>query len=199
MDEIYGKGIITNRSIPLSKNQTIAFARFPGRNTWYTESIKSIDSDNNEDTKQEAKKLYDERGYQVYGWDVEWHMDFAFAKHSQELINKPNVDFSKDEDAHPYYDMYSANNIKFDRVQDSWEKIKNELLDYVYHSPYQPLDDISKTKGKVILLMHERAFRKGKLINGKIDLSNTEEADKLKELINSLKKIKVEFKTLDKY
>ncbi|WP_374461634.1 polysaccharide deacetylase family protein [Chryseobacterium taeanense] len=197
LDEIYGKGEVTNRSVPLAKNQKIPLARFPGRNTWYTKNIQSIDSDNNKDTKQEAKELYDERDYQVYGWDVEWHMEFAFAKHSQELIQKSGIDFSKDEDSHPYYDMYSSQNIGFDRVKDSWESVRDELLDYVYHSKskFQFGDDKSKTDGKVILLMHERAFRRGK----KGDLNSLEEAEKLKKLIMYFKDIKAEFKTLDKY
>lgn len=193
--EIYGALAVGNKSIALARNQTLPLARFPGRNTWYTNNIKSIDSDNNKDTQQEAKELFDKKGYEIYGWDVEWHMDFSFAKRSQKLVNDPRVDFTNQEQAHPYYDMYSSVNITFDRVTESWESVRDELLDAVYKSPYQPFDNVSKTPGKVILLMHERAFRKGKRGNP----GSLEEVEKLKQLINYFKGIKAEFKTLDKY
>lgn len=203
LDEIYGKGFIKNRSVPLAKGQTVPLARFPGRNTWQTKEFVDIDTDNSNDTKEEAQELYKERGYQIYGWDVEWHIkswDFKndSVKSILEKVKNKNMDFSKDENAHPYYDMYSKSYINYDRVSDTWEKVKDELLDYVYHSN-QPFDDKSKKDGKVILLMHERAFRKGKLINGNVDLSNTEELDKFKKMVDYFIGIKAEFKTLDKY
>jgi hypothetical protein len=93
--------------------------------------------------------------------------------------------------------MYSKGNISKDRVKESWETIRGELLEKVYNGGLR--DDIGKTSGKVVLLMHERAFRKGKLADGKVDLSNTEELDKLRSLIDYFQKIKAEFKTLEDY
>ena len=163
LEEIYGKGAIKNKAVTLAKNQTIPLARFPGRNTWYTKSIIEIDSDNSEDTKDEAKELYDKRDYQVYGWDVEWNMNFDFVEISKKSVNEKvdnkTMNFSKDEEAHPYYDMYSKENIGKNRLIEAWETVRDEILDYAYDNPWTPFDKASKTKGKVILLMHERGFR----------------------------------------
>ncbi len=203
LEEIYGKESIKNKAVTLAKNQTIPLARFPGRNTWYTKNIIDIDSDNSQDTKEEAKELYDKRDYQVYGWDVEWKMNFEFVEISKksvnEKVNNKTIDFSKNEEAHPYYDMYSKENIGKDRLSQTWETVRDEILDYAYDNPWVPFDKVSKTNGKVILLMHERAFRKGKLINDKVDLTKTEYLDKLSNLIDYFIKIKAQFKTLDKY
>lgn len=203
LEEIYGKGAIKNKAVTLAKNQTIPLARFPGRNTWYTKKIIDIDSDNSQDTKDEAKELYDKRDYHVYGWDVEWKMHFQFKEKSVESVKdkveRKLMNYSISEEAHPYYDMYSKINIGKDRTIDKWETVRDKILDYAYDNPWTPLDKASKTKGKVILLMHERAFRKGKVINGKVDLTKTEYLDKLHNLIDYFLKIKAEFKTLDKY
>jgi hypothetical protein len=201
LDEIYGKGVVAHKETIMAKNQTIPIARFPGRNTWYTNKIKDIDSDNGGDTKEEAKELFDKRKYQIYGWDCEWKMTFNFhddsVKHVKDKKDKGTMDFSKEEDAHPFFDMYSAANIGKDRLSESWENVRNTMLDKVYDGGL--MDDVGKTNGKVVLLMHDRAFRKGKLINNKVDLSNTEYIDKLKNLIDYFLKIRAEFKTNDKY
>lgn len=203
LEEIYGKASIKNKDVTLAKNQTIPLARFPGRNTWYTKKIIDIDSDNSQDTKDEAKELYDKRDYQVYGWDVEWKMEFKFKEESVDKVKgkveKKTMDFSNQEEAHPYYDMYSKENIGKDRTKEAWETVRDKILDYAYDNPWTFTDKASKTKGKVILLMLERAFRKGKLINDKVDLSKTDYLDKLSNLIDYFLKIKAEFKTLDKY
>lgn len=116
-----------------------------------------------------------------------------------EKAEKKIMDFSKTEEAHPYYDMYSSQYIRFDRLEDSWEIVKDEILDYAYRSNLEPFDDKSKEEGKVILLMYERAYRKGHLVNGKVDINNKDEINKLSALIDYFIKIKAEFKTLDKY
>lgn len=202
LDEIYGKGVIKNRNVPLSKNQTIPLARFPGRNTWHTKEFVDIDSDNSKDTKDEAKELFEKRGYQVYGWDCEWNIkswDFKNASVAkvQEKVNNKTMDFGNDDDIHPYYDMYSKQYIGFDRVSESWETVRDELLDMSYYGGLW--DTVGKKNGKVILLMHERAFRNGKLVNGVVDLKNKDEVNKLGQLIDYFQKRKADFKTLDKY
>lgn len=198
LDEIYGKNKITNRNLPLAKNQTVPLARFPGRNTWYTDKIKDMKSD----TKDEAKELYDKRKYQIYGWDCEWHIkswDFKdlSVKSVKKKVDNKRMDFSKDEEAHPYYDMYSKEYIEKDRLKDSWETVRDDLLENVYYGG--GLDKVGKTDGKVVLLMHERAFRNGKLINGNVDITSKDEINKLEKLIDYFQRIKAEFKTLDKY
>ncbi len=201
LEEIYGKGAVKDKAIILAKEQTIPIARFPGRNTWYTNKIKDIDDDNGDDTKDEAKELFEKRGYQIYGWDTEWKMTFNFHDDAVKQVNdkkkKGSLDFSKEEDVHPFFDMYSAANIGKDRLTESWENVRNTLLDKVYDGGFG--DDVGKTNTKVILLMHDRAFRKGKLVNNKVDLANTDYVDKLKSLIDYFIKIRAEFKTNDKY
>jgi hypothetical protein len=82
----------------------------------------------------------------------------------------------------------------------SVEEIKDEILDLVYDSPFQLNDDKGMTKGKVILLMHDLQFRKGKLNSKKeVDFNDKSELNKLGELIDYFKLIKAEFKTLDNY
>lgn len=209
LEKIYG--IKFRASLPLAKNQKKALARFPGTNTWYVsdklKDIKSTDRGHTwelskKDTKEESEELYKE-GYKIFGWDVEWKMNFNFHNDAitleQEAAKNKTMDYSKWEKSHPYFDMYSKENISKDRVNQDWQTVRNEILDYAYDNPWTMTDNVAKTEGKVVLLMHERAFRKGKLTNGKVDLSNTEELDKLKNLIDYFQKIKAEFKTLEDY
>ncbi|MEO8516566.1 MAG: polysaccharide deacetylase family protein [Flavobacterium sp.] len=205
LEKIYGTKF--SDSLPLAKNQKRALARFPGTNTWYvSEELKDIKKTDRghtfelskKDTAEEADILY-KKGYEIFGWDVEWNMTFNFHDDAISMEKKQKTDYSKWEKTHPYFDMYSKENISKDRPKKSWENVRDEILDYAYDNPYSPMDNVSKTKGKVVLLMHERAFRKGKIVNGNIDLSNSVELDKLSNLIDYFKKIKAEFKTLEDY
>jgi hypothetical protein len=118
----------------------------------------------------------------------------------KEKIDKKTIKYDNLEDTDPFFDLYSKDYINYDRPVQSVEEIKDELLDVVYNSPYQPNDDIGMTTGKVILLMHDRQFRKGKLNSKKeVDLNDKTDLKKLGELIDYFKLIKAEFKTLDDY
>ena len=118
----------------------------------------------------------------------------------KEKTEKKTIKYDKLEDIDPFFDLYKKEYINYDRPVQSVEEIKDELLDLVYDSPYQPNDDTGMTKGKVILLMHNRQFRKGKLNSKKeVDLNDKTELKKLSELIDYFKLIKAEFKTLDTY
>jgi len=191
-----------SENLMLAKNQTIPVARFPGTNTWYiNKNLKDIKSTSRgrtfesgkKDSKEEADKLY-QRGYKIFGWDVEWHMKFDLAGISREkVLSNSNIDYSNDNDAHPdHFNLYSEEYINKDRLTDGWEKLRDEILDFAHHSNWQPFDDRSKREDKAVLLIHERAFRLGE--NG--DLS---EPEKLKKLIVALKELGVRFKTLDDY
>jgi hypothetical protein len=109
------------------------------------------------------------------------------------------IRYDKLEDTDPFFDLYKKDYINYDRPVQSVEEVKNELLDLVYESVV-PFDDKAEINGKVILLMHDRQFRKGKLNSKKeVDFNDKTELKKLGELIDYFKDIKVEFKTLDAY
>ena len=194
-----------------SKNQKKALLRFPGTNTWYVKDkiidIKYTSSFNNEyipkqDTKEEAEALG--KSYNIFGWDYEWRMENPrsndlIKKTIQEKINKKTIRYDNLEDTDPFFDLYKKDYINYDRPVQSVEEVKNELLDLVYESAV-PFDDKAETNGKIILLMHDRQFRKGKLNSKKeVDLNDKTELKKLGELIDYFKDIKAEFKTLDTY
>ncbi|OEK09809.1 hypothetical protein A8C32_09870 [Flavivirga aquatica] len=203
-----------SKSHMMAKNQEKPFARFPGTNTWYlNESIKEIKSTSRgrkfeiaiKDSKEEADELYN-KGYKIVGWDTEWHMDFGLALKAQEDIVINDTDFTKEHEAHPDdVDLYSSNTfllkkekIKYnetDRLNESLETVKENILDFAYHSRFQPFDDKSKKENKVILLMHERAFRYTESYKSK----GRTEMDKLKKLIEELKEENFQFETLSNY
>lgn len=54
---------------------TSKIARLPGRNIWLTDEIQRFDGQNGRST---AEILY-EKGYKIYGWDIEWKMNGAMA------------------------------------------------------------------------------------------------------------------------
>jgi hypothetical protein len=158
-----------------------------------------------EDSKEEAKEIYD-KGYKIVGWDTEWNMDFNLSTKTQSDIITNDTDFSKEHESHPDdVDLYSSDIFKIkgkeiqynktDRVNKNWESIKEDVLDFAYHASFQPFDDKSKKENNVILLMHERAFR----YTGSYEAKGRVEMDKLKKLIEELKKEDVQFKGLSDY
>lgn len=202
---------------PAAKNQTKGLIRFPGTNTWYIKdkniyTIKCINRDRawynlnpwscTEDTKEEALELG--KHYNIFGWDCEWKMN---APHAVDLIRKKinekeqtkTIDYLNIDDIDPYINLSDKKYIHYDRPEQSMENIKEELLDLVYKSPYNPFDNVAKTPEKVVLLMHEREFRKGILKGNTVDLNDTTHLDKLGKLIDYFKRIKAKFNTLDKY
>ncbi len=194
----------------MAKNQTKSLARFPGTNTWYTDKIKYIHSTDRgslwsfskEDTKEEALALFD-KGYNFFGWDLEWKMNFDLAEQAQDTVKEKTktIDFSNDHEAHPDdVDLYSDKYILSDRLIMKADDLKEDIFDYIHHSSYQPFDDKSRTPNKLILLMHERAFRyvKEPVKNIK-EIKGREEMDKLKKLIRDLKSKGIKFDGLSGY
>lgn len=200
LGEMYGTKNIPFNKLLQAKNQKKAVARFPGRNTWYTKKIQDIHSSNSYDTKDEAKQLFD-LGYEIFGWDAEWRMEFEFVEFATDYVNEKlsigKMNFSDLEEAHPYFEMYAPENIGKDRLIDTWENVRDELLDLVYDGGLW--DAIGKENEKVILLMHERAFRKGRKYKGKIDYEDSYYVDQLGKLIDYFLKIRSDFKTVDEY
>ena len=210
----YYLGLVYNKDFskikfPLAKNQKTPLARFPGTNSWYVndkiKDIKSTDRGHTwelaeKDTKEEAEELF-KQGYKIFGWDAEWNMEFDFNKKAiveeEERKKNKTMDYSKWEISHPFYDMYSKENISNDRVTETWETVRDKLLEKVRDGGLW--DDVGKTDGKVVLLMHERAFRNGKVVNKSLDMTNKDEIKKLENLIDYFLKIKAEFKTLENY
>jgi len=83
-----------------------------------------------------------------------------------------------------------------DRLKESRSEIEDDIEDFAFASKYQPFDDKSVKLGKVILLMHERAFRY------RLDDQNQKtypDTQKLKRLIINLKKKGFSFETINKY
>lgn len=159
----------------LGSNQ-IKLARFPGRNTWRYPKIQITDSDNNEDTLDEADLLH-QKGYVIYGWDTEWSMSFEAhdeaVKQVKEKAANNTLDWSNESEMHPFIDFYSEKYKNFDKLTDSVDDVFDKIEDVSSHWWFE--FDNSQKQNKIILLMHDRAFRNN-------------EADKLKALIEKLKK-----------
>lgn len=183
--------------VNVEQNKQHIIARFPGRNTWYGPSFKDIDSDNSSDTTEEAKELF-KNGYRLYGWDTEWEMDFEIAKLAQDMVQKlvdaGTLDWSDESQTHPFFDLYSKKYIKLDRVNETWQDVKDDIIDFAHQSSSQPFDDAAKRKGKVIILMHDRAFRYSKAKG-----SGNVHYNKLYYLVHSLQKLGFNFATMRKY
>jgi hypothetical protein len=197
-------GSVTNDRFPLSRHQKIPLARFPGRNIWYSTNRKNLGTEGNciqkvgefpSDTEK-ASELYN-YGYHVFGWHTEWKMSFDFHNEAVRMKQKKResgtLDYSNDEEIHPYFDMCSVSNLGKDRLNESWENIEARIFENSYYQ-------------KTVVLMHDRAFRKGFAhydrendTTNQMDITTESESDKLFSLISALKKRLVSFKTLDDF
>lgn len=200
-----------SEKVPLSKNQKKGVLRFPGSNTWFLKNrfidIKKTNRGNHwslgeKDTKEEAAVLGNL--YNIFGWDIEWKMSLPHSSELQsnaitERHNNKTLIYSNIKHTDPYFDLYSKEYVNYDRPVQTVKQIKDEILDFAFHSNI-PFDDKSKSSGKVVILMHDRMFRNGKIKENKnINLEDTTELDKLKELIEYFKGINAKFKTVDEY
>lgn len=128
-----------------------SLARLPGRNSWFLQSsngkIKNayFDSDSRQATMDLAKA-----GFRVFGWDDEWKMNFDFIKLSRSLKKsfkeEDRVKYSIYDLDYPDIDMSNQEFSKYDRVLESWETLASRIM--------------SNKKSNIVLLLHERAFRK---------------------------------------
>lgn len=158
----------------------IRLARLPGRNTFYARSKSNSIYRCEQGTEAIAAALH-AGGYNVFGWDVEWAMSFDFHK---DAVNRKKIkestsgiDFQVEEDVYPCMNMYDTANTKKDRLIEDWQTVADKI------------SASAETNDKVILLMHDRAFRRDCIYENK-------EADKLRCLINALKEMQAVFKGL---
>jgi hypothetical protein len=204
LDMIYPEKSIGSSPCLITGQQN-SLARLPGRNSWF---ICRPGADRNnltrqnsytrceKDSRERTNELF-KAGYQLYGWDTEWPMTFDF--HVDALAEKTNkieaggLDYLKEENVHPDFDMYADDNLGKDRLKESWGVFKNRIAP-------------AAVQNKVIILMHDRAFRKGfaeyhavGATTENIDRDTYSESGKLKSLIVWLKNEGCVFKTLSRY
>lgn len=139
------------------------------------------------DTKQCADDLF-KAGYQIFGWNIEWNMSFDFSD-ATNLIQKEKalegiIDYTLNEDINPDWNMDAPEHKNKDRLTLNWDTVFNRIINC-------PRDS------KIILLMHDRAFRKDALLSKDNLMSNG--AEQLLRLILELKNHGAKFKTLDYY
>lgn len=205
---------ISSNGYPAAKEQKKGILRFPGTNTWYIKGgINAVSCTNRgdplsfcqEDTKEHAEQLA--ANYDIFGWDCEWRISDSkrLSDETRSLLNNKindnSIDYNNTDHTDPYFDLYSEDYINVNRPVESVGTIRNTISN-IMHKPKRPPFDFGadgKTPGKVVLLMHDRQFRKGKLSGDKVDLNDTTNLNKLGELIDYFKKINTEFKTLDEY
>lgn len=177
--------------VNINPNYHHKYARFPGRNTWKTNAINDIKTD----TKNETNDLF-KFGYLLFGWDTEWNMIFQIvnkSKHNiQTKVDEDKMEWNNEKYTHPFWDLCSKDFVDDDRLNETWKGVSADIEDFAHHSRIQPFDDKSKTSKKVILLMHERAFRQ-------CGSKYKDEASKLSLLIKSLRKKGFTFDTIDNY
>lgn len=190
------RDIVIKSGAPFYEEFKFKVARFPGRNTWRIPGIKQIDPFNSKDTATETEQLFSDN-YMIYGWDTEWDVDWAHAStYVSGLDSVAHFDTSTTESSlplewdwaedHPFFD-FSRDDL--DLVNETELKVKSDILSMASggvpagHGPV-------KRPGKVVLLIHDRTFR---------DLKSSRPVEKLRLLIQDLKKEGFIFSTLDRY
>jgi hypothetical protein len=157
---------IASSKYPLAGTQQLPLARLPGRNTWCVSHPQPTEGSTQpliryfETDSRKGAEQLYRAGYNIFGWNTEWSMTFDFHK-----------------DASSDIDRYAPENIWKDRPTETWQQVRDKMLK-------------TAIGNKVILLMHERAFRKG---------TDKNETAQLKALINHFKETGATFNTLDEY
>lgn len=183
----------------IDNDLNLHLARLPGRNSFYmVETLKNEPEGFRKNfarcekgTEAYTKELY-EAGFKVFGWNVEWNMGFELHKEAlnqKKLIeNTIGIDYQNNEHIYPNLDMYAAEHIGKDRLTEDPETVLNKIK------------RMGDSQGKVILLMHDRAFRKGsKDESGNVNPNDRSQANKLHALIDQLKLMQVSFKGLSEF
>jgi peptidoglycan/xylan/chitin deacetylase (PgdA/CDA1 family) len=195
-----------DENYPLAKNQNKPLARFPGRNNWYIPSpfFSEVSGDSRRywthcepGTHKKNEQLF-QAGYHVFGWNTEWKMTFDFHQdvlaQRREIVKTRTIDYSNEAEVYPAIDICAYQNLGKDRLTEDWPAVRNKIFGG------------AAIQNKVVVLMHDRAFRKGFDPNGKSKQTTTHvnrfgssESDKLQSLIESLRKQNVDFRTLDEF
>jgi len=186
---IYGDGY-GKKIAGVGTKQEKLLARLPGRNTSYFSTGKNtvlnppyIKCEPN--TKKYSEQLF-LKGYNVFGWNVEWNMSFDFHLNAAEqMAGKKTISPAE---------MYLKENRYKDRLLNDWSVV----MDNIHR--------IVEKQQKVVLLMHDRAFRSTDLKESQKDLSisNTgfdplNAETELEMLIGALIAQGAIFKTLDHF
>ncbi len=181
------------------KGLNLHLARLPGRNstciprglTNEPREFKKTLFHCEKGTEGCTKELF-EAGFDIFGWNVEWKMSFELHKEAldqKKLIeNFTGVDYQVNEQLYPDLNMYAVEHIEKDRLTEDWTSVLNKIK------------KTGERQGKVILLMHDRAFRKGgKDASGNVVPHSRSQADQLHALIVHLKQMQVSFKGLSEF
>lgn len=127
-------------------------ARFPGTNLWRFGAIHYEWGKNVAKKTDEADDLVI-NDYKIIGWDLEWK---AFPGDSSDFV--PLLKKEYDVHGDGYLDLYDPAVMDFDRPpksgEQTFEETKSMFDAWVYPKP--------RTPNKIVLLMHERCFRRYK-------------------------------------
>lgn len=178
-----------------------SIARLPGRNTWYLtatsfqqgNSRPIIFSNRREKNTIPIAEELNKNGYDVFGWNLEWEMTFNYHKEALDKIERAKslgeYNFSNEETMYPDFDMYRPGEEWKDRLSEGWKECFSKIM-------------FSKNQ-KMILLMHDRAFRKGEYranqAGSDTDFKLINASEELRCLLTALKEQNVRFRKLDEY
>jgi len=190
-NDFYFKELLLQFHLEKTDLHADKIARLPGRNSWYlnqnrfispilsiTNNFYKADLDSGDVTQQLFKS-----GYEIFGWNQEWQMSFDFSfetrKNREKLMADNQIDYGNPIHVFPNYDMNTQANLHKDRITESWQTVAKRIL--------------SSNQEHIILLMHDRAFRRY------TDFDTNRHAIQLEFLIDYLKTKKINFNTLDNY
>lgn len=163
------------------------YARLPGRNAWcyyVTNSCTKVYMNCPEDTIRDSKILLKD-GFSIFGWDIEWEMNFNLARVTKFLREEKEatqkIDHSDPDLVFPFFPISSKKYSEYDRLKIGWKEVAEKIKD--------------KKLMKTILLMHDRAFRKRKTSHAK----QSGEIQELSNLIQYFKKEEYTFDVISNY
>lgn len=154
--------ILKNTCIgPSSIDSFYNIARLPGRNSWFyalpddgmatgSDKVKLIV--NCEADSYNASLSLFKKGYNIIGWDEEWFMSYEL--HKEAMANcRSQMRLQEDimgciNQAFPYDNMLNAETIMKDRLIEDYESVFERIM--------------ANRKRNIVLLLHDRAFRKAK-------------------------------------
>jgi peptidoglycan/xylan/chitin deacetylase (PgdA/CDA1 family) len=163
------------------------YARLPGRNAWCyyaTDSYNKLFMNCPEDTIRDSIILLKD-GFSIFGWDIEWEMNFDFARVTKSLREEKaatqKIDHSDPDIVFPFFPISSKNYSEYDRLKIGWKEVAEKIK--------------GQNLIKTILLMHDRAFRKRKVSLPK----QPSETQELSNLIKYFKKEEYTFDVISNY
>ena len=122
-------------------------SRMPGSNIWRLPGIVASEGTKPEDKLDEAKDLVD-NGYLIFGWDDDFDMNFETSKLQHDAY-EAGLDAN--------FDLYDAAHIDLDRPNETGQAVFDKV-----NSEFNEWSPDTKKENKLILLLHDRAFRRYK-------------------------------------